>query len=128
MAFTAKMLSWRFRHLNVVGCLLKKRPTKGGGSRAPQDPLATPLDFSFDMLHVIEQTVSGTWKLLNQERSKKGSIRETRASDHRHSLNKYESRDQITEQDKRVVPRKGKGVKKKKGKKDKKFCIASPLT
>ena len=37
MAFTAKILSWRFRHLNIVGCLLKRRPTKGG-SRAPQDP------------------------------------------------------------------------------------------
>ena len=36
MAFTAKILSWRFRHLNIVGCLLKRRPTKGG-SRAPQD-------------------------------------------------------------------------------------------
>ena len=44
MAFTAKILSWRFRHLNIVGCLLKRRPTKGGGSRAPQDlALATPL-------------------------------------------------------------------------------------
>ena len=43
MTFTAKILSWRFRHLNIVGCLLKKRPTKKG-SRAPQDPpLATPL-------------------------------------------------------------------------------------
>ena len=43
MAFTAKILLWRFRHLNIVGCLLKRRPTKGG-SRAPQDPpLATPL-------------------------------------------------------------------------------------
>ena len=44
MAFAAKILSWRFRHLNIVGCLLKRRPTKGG-SRAPQDPtpLATPL-------------------------------------------------------------------------------------
>ena len=43
MASTAKILSWRFRHLNIVGCLLKRRPTKGG-SRAPQDPpLATPL-------------------------------------------------------------------------------------
>ena len=43
MAFTAKKLSWRFRHPNIVGCLLKRRPTKGG-SRAPQDPpLATPL-------------------------------------------------------------------------------------
>ena len=37
MAFTAKILSWRFRHLNIVGCLLKRRPTKGG-ARAPQDP------------------------------------------------------------------------------------------
>ena len=52
MAFTAKMLSWRFRHLNIVGCSVKRRPTKGGGggSRAPQappsyprTPLATPL-------------------------------------------------------------------------------------
>ena len=45
MAFTAKILSWRFRHLNIVGCLLKRRPPKEG-SRAPQDPpphLATPL-------------------------------------------------------------------------------------
>ena len=42
MAFTAKILSWRFRHLNIVDCLLKRRPTKGGGgggvSRALQDP------------------------------------------------------------------------------------------
>ena len=37
MAFTAKILSWRFRHLNIVGCLLKRRPTKGR-TRAPQDP------------------------------------------------------------------------------------------
>ena len=37
MAFTAKILSWRFCHLNIVGCLLKRRPTKGG-SRAPKDP------------------------------------------------------------------------------------------
>ena len=47
MAFTAKILSWRFRHLNIVVCLLKRRPTKGG-SRTPQDPpppLATPLRF-----------------------------------------------------------------------------------
>ena len=37
MAFTVKILSWRFRHLNIVGCLLKRRRTKGG-PRAPQDP------------------------------------------------------------------------------------------
>ena len=31
-------------HLNIAGCLLTKRLTKGGGgSYAPQDPLATPL-------------------------------------------------------------------------------------
>ena len=41
MGFTAKILSWRFRHLNIVGCLLKRRPTKGG-SRAPQDPPPPP--------------------------------------------------------------------------------------
>ena len=35
MAFTAKMNI--VGHLNIVGCLLKRRPTKGE-SRAPQDP------------------------------------------------------------------------------------------
>ena len=44
MALTAKILSWRFRHLNIVGCLLKRRPTKGGGGTGtPGPPLATPL-------------------------------------------------------------------------------------
>ena len=55
MAFTAKILSWLFRYLNIVGCLLKKKAYQGGGvtgtpggpppPRAPQDPppLATPL-------------------------------------------------------------------------------------
>ena len=44
MAFTAKILSWRFRHPNIVGCLLKRRPTKGGGvTGTPGPPLATPL-------------------------------------------------------------------------------------
>ena len=37
MAFTVKILSWLFCHLNIVGCLLTRRPTKGG-SQAPQDP------------------------------------------------------------------------------------------
>ena len=35
MAFTAKILSWRFHHLNIVGCLLKRRPTKGGSRDPP---------------------------------------------------------------------------------------------
>ena len=44
MTFTAKILLWRFRPLNIVCCLLKRRPTKRG-SRAPRTaPLATPLD------------------------------------------------------------------------------------
>ena len=42
MAFTAKILSWRFRYLNIVGCLLKRRPTKGGHGY-PRTPLAMPL-------------------------------------------------------------------------------------
>ena len=38
----------RFRNLNIVGCLSKKRLTKGA-SRAPQDPtLATPLFVSIN--------------------------------------------------------------------------------
>ena len=43
MAFTAKILSCRFRHLNIVGCLLKRRATRGGGHGHPRTPLATPL-------------------------------------------------------------------------------------
>ena len=38
MAFKAKILSWRFRHLNIVGCLLKWRPTKGGGGGVTGTP------------------------------------------------------------------------------------------
>ena len=38
MAFKAKILSWRFRHLNIVGCLLKRRPTKGGVTGTPGRP------------------------------------------------------------------------------------------
>ena len=43
MAFTAKILSWRFRYLNIVGCLLKRRPTEGGVMGTPGPPLAMPL-------------------------------------------------------------------------------------
>jgi len=54
MAFTAKILSWRFRHLNIVGCLLKRRPTKGGWgggvTGTPGPPLATPLKVGFAWL------------------------------------------------------------------------------
>ena len=56
MAFTAKILSWRFCHLNIVGCFLKRRPTKEG-SRAPQDPpLATPLKGQSKVKHLFTDT------------------------------------------------------------------------
>ena len=42
MAFTAKILSWRFRHLNIVGCFLKRRPTKGGSRAHPPPPSYAP--------------------------------------------------------------------------------------
>ena len=60
MAFTAKILSWRFRHLNIVGFLLERRPTKGG-SRAPQDPspLATP--WLLLCIRSITSRCSGKW-------------------------------------------------------------------
>ena len=53
MAFTAKILSWHFRHLNIVGCLLKRRPTKegGGGHGHPRTPLATPLFIALSKPH-----------------------------------------------------------------------------
>ena len=46
MAFTAKILSWLFRYLNIVGCLLKKKAYQGGGvtgTPGPPPPVATPL-------------------------------------------------------------------------------------
>ena len=48
MAFTAKILSWRFRHLNIVGFLLKRKPTKGV-SRAPQDLPPPPPSYTPDL-------------------------------------------------------------------------------
>ena len=42
MAFTAKILSWRFRHLNIVGCLLKRGPTKRGGMGVTGTPGPPP--------------------------------------------------------------------------------------
>ena len=42
MAFTTKILSWRFRHQNIVVCLLKRRPTKGGGGGGGGGVTGTP--------------------------------------------------------------------------------------
>ena len=64
MAFTAKILSWRFRHLNIVGCLLKRRPTKGG-SRAPQDlPLATHLLVVMYFKACLAQLYMNMWIIM----------------------------------------------------------------
>ena len=38
MAFTANISSRRLRHLNIVGCLLIKKPTKRGGTGTPGAP------------------------------------------------------------------------------------------
>ena len=43
MAFAAKLLSWRFRHLNIVGWLAQKKAYQGGVTGTPGPPLATPL-------------------------------------------------------------------------------------
>ena len=40
--FCGQDIVMAFSPQNIVGCLLKKRVTKGG-SRTPEDPLATPL-------------------------------------------------------------------------------------
>ena len=44
-AFTANILSWRFRHLNIVGCLLKRGPTKGGHGH-PRTPPPLPPNYA----------------------------------------------------------------------------------
>ena len=60
MAFTAKILSWRFRHLNIVGCLLKKRPTKGGGVTGTPGPPPSyaPVDGNLNLKEHISNTCS----------------------------------------------------------------------
>ena len=73
MAFTAKILSWRFRHLNIVGCLLKRRPTKGrggGGGGVTGTPGPTP-SYASDIL--FNSTEVGFSKVSNQA-SKKGGM------------------------------------------------------
>ena len=53
MAFTAKIWSWHFCHLNIVGCLLKRRFTKGGVMGTPGPPLAAPLSSTVWLLTVV---------------------------------------------------------------------------
>ena len=60
MAFTAKILSWRFRHPNIVGCLLKRRPTRGGGTGTPGPPPPSyaPVDGNLNLKEHISNTCS----------------------------------------------------------------------
>ena len=46
MAFTAKILSWLFCHLNIIGCLLKRRPTKGWGGGVGHGHPRTPPSYA----------------------------------------------------------------------------------
>ena len=59
MTFTAKILSWGFRHLNIIGCLLKRRHTKGG-SRAPQEPPPPPSYAPVDGILNLKEHISNT--------------------------------------------------------------------
>ena len=66
MAFTVKILSWRFRHLNIVGCLLKRRPIKGGGvTGTPGPPLATLPWYTDEIRHAKRecQKAERRWRL-----------------------------------------------------------------
>ena len=49
MASTAKILSWRFCYLNIVGRLLKRRLPRGGHGhpRTPPPPPAMPLSQTY---------------------------------------------------------------------------------
>ena len=91
MAFTAKILSWRFHHLNIVGCLLKRRPTKGG-SRAPQDPpppWAMPLRLGREPFNWADMSCSIRVRIVYESWSRyivssiKSSVQKTSSWTHR---------------------------------------------
>ena len=69
MAFTIKILSWRFRHLNIVGVCSKEGLSRGGGgSRAPQDPTSyAPV--SGDDVHGLRRHRTG--EDMNKARGRK---------------------------------------------------------
>ena len=80
MTFMAKILSWHFRHLNIVCCLLKRRPTKGGGGgltkclskfstlSLPVDDVFTARTHQVPIIEAIHSTILGAhpwffWKI-----------------------------------------------------------------
>ena len=52
MAFTAKILSWRFRHLNYCRLFAQKKAYQGGVTGTPGPPLTMPL-----LLYVKHQKI-----------------------------------------------------------------------
>ena len=66
MAFTVKILSWRFRHLNIVGCLLKRRPTKGGHGHPRTPPSYAPVTAEHLCHEHQETTISSNKTVTNR--------------------------------------------------------------
>ena len=65
-AFTANILSKRFRHLNIVGCLLKRRPTKGGHGHPRTPPSYAPVTAEHLCHEHQETTISSNKTVTNR--------------------------------------------------------------
>ena len=75
-SFMAKILSWRFRQLNIVGCLLKRRPTKGGHGHPKTPPSHAPVFFGVGEAHhwwLLFQ-VAATWPIWRIMQIEQGII------------------------------------------------------
>ena len=57
MAFTAKILSWRFRHPNIVGCFIKRRPTKGGHGHPRTPPSYAPAQRGSNQYRIMDPEI-----------------------------------------------------------------------
>ena len=57
MAFTAKILSWRFRHSNIVGCFIKRRPTKGGHGHPRTPPSYAPAQRGSNQYRIMDPEI-----------------------------------------------------------------------
>ena len=84
MAFTAKILSWRFRHLNIISCLLKRRPTKEGGvTGTPGPPLPPPPATHLSNRHVNVYFPNSIERVLRVLEKRETSTAKARARDTR---------------------------------------------